>query len=458
MARHDLAIRGGTVVNAWGRQVADVLVDGERISGIVDPGSGIPARRVIDADGLMILPGLVDTHCHHRDPGFTHKEDATTATRAAAAGGVTTTFAMPNVSPPPKDAATLASMIEHYREAATVDWNINAAATDPDQIATLARMGIAGFKIYMVADTGRDYPHMPGLGVHDHGRLLEIFALVERTGLPLMVHVHDQSIMDAIEQDYWSRGERDYRAYARAYAEHDGIVWEAALAVVLRIQQATGARLHVLHMQTAGMVDQIRAAKAQGRDVTSEINPWAVFLGNDWDTVERLGSYALSFWVPPEHEGSLWDGMRDGTIDLVATDHAPHLAAEKEPGWEDGWAAHTGTPSLEFYGPLLLDATRSGRITLEDVVRLTSTRPAEIFGLSRKGRIEVGRDADLVLVDPERSWVISDDHVLSKCGWTPYAGRRVVGAIDATLLRGRMVYEHGEVVAAPGGGRMASPG
>ena len=457
MARHDLIIRGGTIVNAWGRQRADVVVDGKRIAGVVEPGSGRSARRFIDADGRLLLPGLVDTHCHHRDPGFTHKEDATTATRAAAAGGVTTTFAMPNVSPPPKDPATLASMIEHYREAAVVDWNINAAATDPDQIVALARMGIAGFKIYMVADTGRDYPHMPGLGVHEHGRLMRIFMLVERTGLPLMVHVHDQSIMDVIEQDYWSRGERDYRAYACAYAEHDGIVWEAALAVVLRIQQSIGTRLHVLHTQTQGMVDQIRAAKAQGRDVTSEINPWALFLGNDWDTVERLGSYALSFWVPEKHTDSLWNGMRDGTIDLVATDHAPHLAAEKEPGWEDGWAAHTGTPSLEFYGPLLLDAARSGRITLEDVVRLTSTRPAEVFGLRHKGRIEVGRHADIVLADPERAWSITDDHVVSKCGWTPYAGRRVVGAIDTTILRGQVVYDHGEVTGEPGYGVMASP-
>ena len=458
MALHDLVITGGTIVNAWGRQRADVVVNGERIAGVVESGSAGSAHRVIEAGGRLVFPGLVDTHCHHRDPGFIHKEDATTATRAAAAGGVTTTFAMPNVSPPPKDAPTLASMIDHYRRSAVVDWNINAAATDPDQIAALAGMGIAGFKIYMVADTGRDYPHMPGLGVHDHGQLLRIFTLVERTGLPLMVHVHDQSIMDVIEQDYWSRGERDFRAYARAYAEHDGIVWEAALAVVLRIQQSIGTRLHVLHTQTAGMVDQIRAAKAQGRAVTSEINPWALFLGNDWDTVERLGSYALSFWVPEKHAGSLWAGMRDGTVDLVATDHAPHLAEEKEPGWKDGWAAHTGTPSLEFYGPLLLDAAHSGLLTLEDMVRLTSTRPAEIFDLHRKGRIEAGRDADLVLVDPDRSWVISNDHVLSKCGWTPYAGRRVVGAIDTTILRGSVIYAHGEVVGTPGAGKMASPG
>ena len=205
------------------------------------------------------------------------------------------------------------------------------------------------------------------------------------------------------------------------------------------------------------MVEQIRAAKAKGRQVTAEINPWALFLGSDWDTVERLGSYALAFWVPEKHAESLWGGMRDGTIDLVATDHAPHLAEEKEPGWEDGWAAHTGTPSLEFYGPLLLDAAHSGRITLEDVVRLTSTRPAAIFGLSRKGRIEVGTDADIAVVDLDRSWEITDELVVSKCGWTPYAGRRVIGSVETTILRGQVVYEAGEVTGRPGNGRMCSP-
>ncbi len=171
--------------------------------------------------------------------------------------------------------------------------------------------------------------------------------------------------------------------------------------------------------------------------MTAEINPWTLFLGDEWETVERLGSYALSFWVPEHHTDHLWRGMRDGTIDLIATDHAPHLPEEKEPGWEDGWAAHTGTPSLEFYGPLLLDAAHSGRLTLEEVVRLACARPAEIFRLATKGRIEVGRDADLALVDIDRRWVITDDQVESKCGWTPYAGRPVVGAIDTTILRGR---------------------
>lgn len=173
--------------------------------------------------------------------------------------------------------------------------------------------------------------------------------------------------------------------------------------------------------------------------------------------MERLGSYALAFWVPEKNADSLWESIRYGTIDLVATDHAPHLVEEKEPGWADGWAADTGTPSLEFYWSLLLDATLSDQITLEDIVRLTSTRQAEIFGLSRKGRIEVGRDADIVLVDPERSWVITDDLVRSKCGWTPKAGRRVVGSVDATILRGQVVYEQGEVTSQAGDGKMASP-
>ena len=149
-----------------------------------------------------MLPGAIDVHSHHREPGFTHKEDIVTATLAAAAGGVTTSFAMPNVEPPPNTAERLSRMFELYAEAAIVDWNVNPAATVLDELPAMATMGIAAFKVFMVVDTGRSYPHMPGIGVHDHGELYRIFDRVAATGLPLMVHPHDQELMSAIEQTY----------------------------------------------------------------------------------------------------------------------------------------------------------------------------------------------------------------------------------------------------------------
>jgi dihydroorotase len=327
-----------------------------------------------------------------------------------------------------------------------------------EEIAGLATRGIAAFKVFMVVDTGRDYPHMPGIGVHDHGKLLEIFETIEPTGLPLMVHPHDQALMTHIEEGFWNRGERDALAYAKAYAAHDGIIWDTAAALLLRLQRSAGTRLHLLHTQTEGVIDQLRVAKARGQAVTAELNPWAVFLGNDWPTIERLGSYALSYYVPEKNTEPLWQALRDGTIDLVSTDHAPHTREEKEPGWTDGWKAHTGTPSTQFYVPMLLDAAAAGHISLERVVEVIATAPAQTFGLGRKGRLEISCDADIAIVDLDAEFEITDEIVLSKIGWTPYAGRRVKGVIETTLVRGGVVYENGTVTGQPGWGRQARPG
>jgi dihydroorotase len=457
MDRFDLVVRGGTVVTPSGRFPADIGVRGGRIDALLAPGTSIEADRTIDATGRHVLPGVIDVHSHHREPGFTHKEDIVSATSACAAGGVTTSFAMPNVSPPPNTVEALDAMLELYRAKALVDWNVNAAGTIPEQIPELATRGIAAFKVFMVVDTGRSYPHMPGIGVHDHGELMNIFQLVGATGLPLMVHPHDQALMTHIEHEFWDRGEHDFRAYAKAYAAYDGIIWDVAASVLIRIQRATGTRLHLLHTQTQGVVEQLRRAKDAGQAVTAELNPWAVFLGNDWANIERLGSYALSYYVPEKNTEPLWQALRDGTIDLVSTDHAPHTREEKEPGWTDGWKAHTGTPSTQFYVPLLLDAANQGRLSLERVVELTSAAPARAFGLGRKGRLEVGADADLTIVDLGREWQIRDANVIGKIDWTPYAGRQVRGAIETTVVRGRVVYEDGRVVGEPGWGRQASP-
>jgi dihydroorotase len=456
--RYDLAIVGGTVVSATGRSAADVAVRDGRIAAIVAPGTPLEAVRTIDAAGRHVIPGAIDVHSHHREPGFTHKEDIVTATSACAAGGVTTSFAMPNVQPPPNTVERLDAIIELYRSRAIVDWNINAAGTVPEEIPGLATRGIAAFKVFMVVDTGRDYPHMPGIGVHDHGKLLEIFETVGPTGVPLMVHPHDQALMTHIEEGFWARGERDALAYAKAYAAHDGIIWDSAAALLLRLQLATGTPLHLLHTQTTGVVEQIRAAKARGQHVTAELNPWAVFLGNDWANIERLGSYALSYYVPEKNTEPLWAALADGTIDLISTDHAPHTREEKEPGWTDGWKAHTGTPSTQFYVPMFLDAAVRGRLSLERVVELVATAPARAFGLGSKGRIEVGCDADIAIVDLDAELEIRDDIVLSKIGWTPYAGRRVNGVVETTIVRGAVVYEDGAVTGQPGWGRQARPG
>ncbi|MFN7949716.1 MAG: dihydroorotase family protein [Blastocatellia bacterium] len=454
----DLLLRGGKVASDKGVIQADVAISDGKIAAVTAPGETVQAKREIDVTGLHLLPGLLDMHSHHREPGFTHKEDIISATRACAAGGVTLSVAMPNVYPPPNNAETLRDMFALYDAKAIIDYNVNAAGTVLEEIPRMAPMGILAYKVFMVVDTGRDYPHMPGIGVHDHGKLYAIFKEVARTGLPIMVHPHDQALMDTIEHGYWERGERDFRAYAKAYSEDDGVIWDSAVGTLLRLQKATGVRLHLLHLQTGECVEMLRAAKNEGRPVSAEVNPWALWLGNRWENIERLGSYALSYYVPPKNADAIWKATVEGPIDILATDHAPHNREEKEPGWKDGWKAHTGTPSTQYFLSLFLTDVNEGHISLERVVELTALNPAKLFDIyPRKGAIIPGADADIVAVDMNAETTISDDTVLSKCGWTPYAGRRVKGLPVHTLCRGTFVFEDGKVVGEPGHGKLVAP-
>lgn len=458
MSKVDVLIRGGQVVIEDSVLRADIAVSGGKIVGIHAAGSAPDAERVIDASGKVVLPGVIDTHTHHREPGFEAKEDITTATAAGAVGGVTVSLAMPNVTPPPTTVERYRGVMAHYPQKAHVDYNMNASPTNLPEVQGLADEGILAFKIFMVEDTGRDYPHMPGTGVHNPGKLYEIMKNVAKTGRPLMVHPHNQELMDAIEQEYWARGEHDPQAYAKAYSAYNGIIWDTAVYTLLRLQEATGVHLHILHVSTRRVMKLIREAKQRGQAVTCEANPWVLFLTNEWSVVEKLGPYSLSYYTPPEDAAEVWNALRDGTIDVIATDHAPHTREEKEIGWTDMWKSHSGTPHIQFYLSLLLDAVNAGKLTLPDVARLTARKPAEIFGIyPKKGAITVGADADLVVVDMEQTHTITNDEVLSRCGWTPYDGRSVKGVPQLTMLRGRVIAENGKVVGKPGDGELLVP-
>lgn len=454
----DTLIKNGLIITADGRFPASIGIRDGLIAGVFEPHSEPAARETIDASGLAVLPGVIDMHSHHRqgsEKGYEYKDTIHTATMQCAAGGVTTSVGMPNVMPPPNTLDLLEKQFAIYHSDSIVDWNFNPAPTIDGEMPGMAATGIAAFKIFMVVDTGRSYPHMPGIGVHDHGKLLEIMQRCAALDIPLMIHPHDQALMDVIERKFWARGERDALAYAKAYAAHDGVIWETAIATLLRLQRASNCHLHILHTQTAGSVDLIRKAKDAGQKVTCEINPWALFLGCDWAAIERLGSYALSYWVPEKNVPSLWQGVNDGTIDIIATDHAPHTREEKEIGWIDGWKAHTGTPSAQFYLSMFITAALEGKLTLERVVEATSAAPARLFNLEKKGQIRPGFDADLVLVDLEREYEVRDEDVLSLVGWSPYAGRKFKGKPVRTIVRGRTVFVDGKVVGEKGFGRQA---
>jgi dihydroorotase len=452
-------IAGGEVMTPAGRRRADVLVDGEKIVGLVSPGLEVSdVGRTVDASGKLVLPGMVDPHVHTREPGFPQKEDIETCSRAAAAGGVTTIFGMPNLEPPTSSAALLDEVFELYREKSIVDWNHNPAATDVTQILPMAERGIRAFKVFMVVDTGRTYPHPAGTGMHDHGDLLKTMDAIAPTGLPFMIHPHDQALMDYIEGEFLARGENTPEGYAQAYAAREGVIWDSAVGTLLRLAEASGCHVHLMHMQTRRSIQAVREAKARGIEVTCEVNHWTLFLAR-WSDVKELGPYALSYWVPDDAREAVWEGLLDGTIDMLSSDHAPHTREEKEVGWERMWSAHTGTPGVQYQLPLLLEAALDGQLSLERAVELVASRPAEVFGLREaKGVIAPGADADLVVVDLDRPWTITNESVLSRCGWTPYDGRTCRVAVERTLLRGNEIYADGTVSGQPGQGRMATAG
>ena len=454
----DRVVANGTVVSGAGTEHADVLIAGEKIAAIAAPGA-IPLPDTverIDATGKWVLPGMVDVHVHLREPGYVHKEDISTCTAAAAAGGVTTVFGMPNLNPVTKTRQILEELFDLYDAKSLVDWNHNPVPSVLDEVEPMADAGVAAFKIYMVVDTGRDYPHPSGTGIHDHGHLLRMFEAIGPTGLPFMIHPHDQAIMDVTEQTHWDRGDRSPAAYAQTLATHNGLIWDAAIAVILQMAEATGTKLHIVHMQTSGSVELVRRAKERGVPVSCEVNHWALFLSR-WADIEKLGPYALSYWVPDHHREAVWEALNDGTIDMLSSDHAPHTRAEKEVGWEDCWACHTGTPGIQEQYPMLLDCSMDGLIPLNRVAEVVAEEPAQEFKLASKGFLRPGYDADIVIFDPADQTRHSADTVLSKCGWTPYDGRVTKGRIHRTIVRGRDVYVDRKVVGEPGWGRHARP-
>jgi dihydroorotase (multifunctional complex type) len=458
MVEFDLIVRSSDILTPAGHVSGQIAVKDERIAAIADGTVRLEAARTIDAGTNPVIPGLIDTHCHFRDPGYTHKEDFYNGTVAAAAGGVTTVFDMPNVEPPTTTAARLRAHLDNAQAKAVVDFGHNASGVIPENIVELAEAGATAFKVWMMRDIGRDYPHPPGTSVSNHAILYRIFEEVAQTGLPLYIHPHDQDLYDLWVTRARQEWGTDFRSYARALRAGDGVILNTAIATILEFQRSVGTRLHVLHLSTRDGIRMIREAKAQGRPVTAEANPFAMFVTNDWSNIERKGPYALGFWVPEEDGPAMWQAIADGGIDVVGSDHGPHTREEKEVGWTDMYAAPGGSPFIEQYLRLLLTEVSKGRLTLERVVELCCYNPAKLTGyLGRKGAITVGADADLVVLDLDHEEVLQADRSHYRCGWMPSEGFLARGRPVMTILRGRIIMEQGQVTAEAGSGRLLRP-
>jgi dihydroorotase len=451
----DLVVRSSDIVTPSGHFNGQIGVKNERIAALLDSELDVTATRTIDAGDRPVIPGLIDTHCHFRDPGYTHKEDYYNGTVAAASGGVTTVFDMPNVDPPTTTAERLRAHLENAQAKAVVDFGHNASGVVPENIAALAEAGATAFKVWMMKDIGRDYPHPPGTSVTDHAVLYRIFEEVAKTGLPLYIHPHDQELYDLSVTRSIETWGTDFRSYARALRAGDGVILNTAIATILEFQRSVGTKLHVLHLSTREGIRMVAQAKSQGRPVTAEANPFAMFVTNDWANIEKKGPFALGFWVPEADGPAMWDAIANGPIDVIGSDHGPHTREEKEVGWTDMYTAPGGSPFIEQYLRLMLTEVSKGRLTLDRVVELCCYNPARLTGyLGIKGAIQVGADADLVVLDMDDEDVLHADQSHYRCGWMPSEDFPVKGKPVLTVLRGNVIMENGEVTAEAGSGRL----
>ncbi len=423
-ATYDLIVRGGTVVNHDGEGVRDVAITAGKIAAIGHLASAKAARE-IDARHLHILPGVIDSQVHFREPGLEHKEDLETGSRAAVLGGVTAVFEMPNTKPLTTTAETLADKVARAKNRMFCDFAFYVGGTRENigQISHLERLeGSAGIKVFMGSSTG-------DLLVDDETSLDHIIAKLSRRAA---FHAEDEARLNA----------RKHLREAGNPASHP--VWrdeEAALIAttrLVRLAETHGKRVHVLHISTAAEMEFL----SHHKDWASvEVTPHHLTLAAP-DCYDRLGTYCQM--NPPvrdaAHRARIWAGIADGTVDVLGSDHAPHTRAEKDQPYPD---SHSGMTGVQTLVPIVLDHVNAGRLSLARFVDLTSHGPQRIFGLRGKGRIAVGYDADLTIVDMKRRETITNAQQASRCGWTPYDNVTVTGWPVGTVVRGDLAMWQG---------------
>lgn len=455
----DLIITGGVITTSSGEQRVGLAINDGIIVAIANDAALPSARETIDARGLHILPGLIDTHVHIRDPGRTEREDFQTGTAAAAAGGITTILEMPIAIPPVSTAAALSARVAAARERSYVDFGFygGAAGDNLDDIEPLAEAGAIAFKSFRIpAPPGREREFV-GLSCPDSGDYFRALERIASTGLVSAVHAEDAQILQRISRD---RQANELNPVLTQANERPEIVETASVAQSLALAKATGARIQIVHCSTPTSVDLITQARADGVAATAETCPHYLFLTEA--ELEKHGPFARI--NPPlrsaETVDAIWERISRREIDVIGTDHAPFLAHEKEAYWNDLSKAPPGAPGLEAMLPLMLTAVNLGRITLKEMVVLTSENAARIFGLyPKKGVIRVGSEADFVLVDLEYSGKIDTSQWHSKSRetariWNSYPVR---GKVVATYVRGRLIVRNNTIAASPGWGRFISP-
>jgi dihydroorotase len=416
----DLLIKGGIAATPNGIAEADVGVVGGRIVAI-GALAGAKAAEVFDAKGLHVLPGVIDTQVHFREPGNEHKEDLETGSRAAVLGGVTGVFEMPNTAPPTTTRAAIEDKLARAKNRMHCDYAFYAGATPQNvgALADLERMpGVCGVKAFLGSSTGTLLLSHPD----------DILAALKSGTRRVAVHSEDEDRLEA-RKDLRVKG--DPRSHP---VWRDVETARASTERVIGLARKAGRRLHILHTTTAEELPLIAAARDM---VTMETTPQHLTLAAP-ECYERLGTYAQM--NPPirdaRHREALWKAVNEGLVDVIGSDHAPHTREEKDKVYPD---TPSGMPGVQTLATILLDHVNAGRMTLERFVDLTSAGAARIFGIASKGRISLGFDADFTIVDLKKKRKIENSWIASRCGWTPFDGMTTTGWPIATIIRGKTV-------------------
>ena len=401
------------------------------------------AQTKSDLKNLLVLPGLMDVHVHLRDEGKAYKEDFYSGTAAAASGGITTVLDMPNNEPVTMSAETLRNRIEIAQQKALV--NVGFYSEFPKnvkEIKPIVEEGAVAFKLFMTEQVG-------GLDIDDDDALLEAFTTLSKLNVFVAVHAEDRTELKKAEEELKRAYCNDIDAFLRAHSEK---VEVKAIKRLISIAKEANTHIHFCHVSTENGLKTIIDGKKSGMPITCEVTPHHLLLSTD--DFKRIGTLALT--MPPirqkSHSAALWDGIKNGWVDVLGSDHAPHALREKKSVIV--WNVKVGIPNLETTLPLLLTEVKKGRLSIGDVVRLMAEKPTEIFNLKGRGCLKKGNCADITIVDLKRKYRIDASKFQSKAKYSPFDGWVVQGKPVKTFVNGRLIMDEGEIIANAGSGNI----
>ena len=430
-------IRNATIVNEGRKFIGSVVIEDERIQQVLaGDDSTQPYDLEIDATGLYLFPGVIDDHVHFREPGLTHKADIASESRTAAAGGVTSYMEMPNTNPPTTTLDLLEDKFQRAARNSRVNYSFYFGATN-DNVDTLQRLDphrVPGVKVFMGSSTGN-------MLVDREESLRRIFAT---SPLLLMAHCEDTSIIEANIRAFRKRykGQNDFPVRYHSRIRSVEACYESS-ALAVQLAKDTGARLHVAHISTAKELELFERKPIEEKRITAEVViAHLMFTTEDYDTLGTRIKCNPSIKTP-EDRAALREALTNGLIDIVATDHAPHLESEKLGG---ALKAASGMPMIQFSLVSMLELSENGVLPLERVPDLMSHNPAKLFHIKDRGFIRPGYYADLTLVDPEANWQVREGRYYTKCGWTPMDERFFKWRVRRTIVNGLTAYSDGVVV------------